>query len=337
MEKQNVSLCQKEDCFSMAYMLSFENGKPIAIAIDINGNIIHTIRVTRTKPLPDIEADNPLELIDRIDIEQTGRAMKFGRMEQMVLLDAVNQGNRERLSEPLQRGYDILVDKANEKLKSEITFNEGTVHAVIPLIGQHPEPFDRSILLIGPSGAGKSYLAKQILMHDVRKRDVYLFSKIRDDPSLIELTMQGEKSRLKQVPLFEEKDFTKLPVEADLVGAIVFFDDIDAFSGDRAEFLRNYRDSLLEAGRHKNITVISTSHILMNYNKSRVTLNESEWVLLFPPSNRRSADLFLKDRLGFDKSFRDHLIERSNLSGRYLGAKLSAPNAVLHQLGIILV
>lgn len=322
-------------------MLSFNRGTPVALALNDKSEIVRVIHVTREEKLPDIAADNPLELIDRIDVEAVRRALRLGMIDTQVLMKAIQNKSPNNLREELQRAYQVLETKANEKLKTEINFSDDDdIHTLIPLIGQNPEAFDRSIILIGPSGSGKSYLAKQILMHDRRLRKIALFSKVQQDPSLKELRVVdgvNTEPRLVELPLFTDEDLAALPPENDLNGMIVFFDDIDAFQGERAEYLRNYRDSILEAGRHKNITVISTSHILTNYNKTRVMLNEAEWVLLFPPANRRSADQFLKDRMGMVKQERDHLIARSNSTGRFLGVRLSNPNLMIHQKGIILL
>lgn len=321
-------------------MLSFTRGRPVALALDKTGKIVHVIHVTPEEKLPDIEADDPMQLIDRIDVDSVKRALRLGMIETRVLMKAVQSKSPGNLNEQLKRAYDILEEKANSKLKTEINFTEGDIKNVIPLLGQGPLAFDRSVLLIGPSGSGKSFLAKQILLHDRRKRPVVLLSKVREDPSLKELALiksLDDKPRLIQLPIYTDKDLAELPPDEDLKGCIVFFDDIDAFIGDRAQYLREYRDALLEAGRHRNITVMSTSHILSNYNKSRVTLNEAEWILLFPPANRRSADQFLKDRMGLIKGDRDHLIARSNSTGRYLGINMANPNLMLHTKGVMLL
>jgi hypothetical protein len=191
-------------------------------------------------------------------------------------------------------------------------------------------------VLIGPSGSGKSFLAKQILLNDAKRRRIFLFSKVRHDPSLSELLMPPLNPRLEQVPLFTKQDLINLPPDSDMSGGICFFDDIDSFGGEKGSFLREKRDHLLEDGRHKGITIFSTSHILSNFNKTRTILNEAEWVVLFPNANRRSADLFLKDRMGMSKKERDALIRKSG-SGRFLAVKLSCPNAVLHQHGVLLL
>ncbi len=326
---------------SHQFMLSFTQGTPVALALDKKGKIIHTIHVTRQEKLPDIDVDNVLELIDQVDIDQVKRALHLGMIETRVLTKAIQKQDSSGLSEPIKRAFDVLEGKAHGKLKTEIQFDrDSEVDSVIPLIGQGDRPFDRSIVFIGPSGSGKSFLARQILEHDLRKRRIVLFSKVIDDPSLRPLTTVKsfhETPRLIQLPLFTDEDLANIPPDSDLACSICMFDDIDAFSNEKATFLRDFRDNLLEAGRHKGITVFSTSHILGNYNKTRTILNEAEWVVLYPPANRRSADLFLKDRMGMVKQERDFLISRSGSSGRYLAVKMSCPNLMLHRKGILLL
>lgn len=322
-------------------MLSFTRGRPIAVALDSGGRILHTIYVTPEEELPDIAVDDPLELIDEVDIESLRRSMRLGKLECRIIMKAVRAGQGANLNEEMKRAFDTLELMANQKLKREILFNDKSVAEVIPLIGQQDVKFDRSIAMIGGSGAGKSFLAKKILVQDRHQRPVVVFSKVTDDPSLKDLKLQrcpeDNKPRLIQIPIYSDDDLINLPSDADLKGNICLFDDIDAFGGERAQFLRNYRDRLLEAGRHKDVSVISTSHILSNYNKTRTLLNEAEIVVLFPNSNRRSADMFLKDRMGLVKVDRDLLIARAGGNGRYLAVKLSTPNLMIHQRGIMML
>ena len=322
------------------FMLSFSRGTPIALALDKKGEVLHTLYLTPEEDLPDIDIDDPLALIDEIDMKRVSRDLKLGTIEQRILHSAVKKKNPGTLNEQLKRAYDVLESIAHHKLKGEINFQkEQGVHNVIPLLGE--AKFDRSMLFVGPSGSGKTFLAKQIMLNDKKKRPVVLFSKVRDDPSLKELlkkkTPLDGKARLIPIPIYTDDDMASLPVDSDLEKTITFFDDIDAFTGERAKYLRDYRDALLEAGRHKDITVLSTSHILSNYNKTRTMLNEAEYVILFPNANRRSADLFLKDRMGMVKADRDHLISRSGSSGRYMIIRLSCPNLMLHSRGVLLL
>lgn len=326
------------------FMLSFTRGKPIAIVLDKDDKIIFTIHVTQDQKEPDIKVDNVLELIDDADISNLRGAMKLGRIEIKMLKQALGSADRSKinLSEKIKRAIQILEEIATDKLKKEIDFTKDPdISRVLPLIGARDVAFDRSICLIAPSEGGKTFLAKEICKFDVRKRPVIVFSKIDDDESLRELTKlrtpADKKSRLIKIPLHSEDQLLDLPNNEDLKGSICLFDDIDSFPADIAQFLREYRDSILESGRHQNITVISTSHILNNFTKTKTMLNECEWVCLFPASNKRHAFSFLKDRFGLEKHEATFFINKAMQSGRYLCMKLSAPNLLLHSKGVILI
>ena len=321
------------------FMLSFTRGRPIAHALDKHNKIVQTIRMTRELELPDIEFDDPVQLLDEHDFEHVRKDLRLGKIEMGILIKAIRKTDPDKLSDVLHRAYDILIDLANQKLKKEIHFPRGSeVETVVPVFGE--EKFDRSGLFSGPSGAGKSYLIKQILMHDKKKRMVVVFSKVRDDPSFDELDqekMSDGKSRLVQIPIYTDEDLTSLPVDSDLRNTICVFDDVDSLLPHMAEYLRQYRDNLLEAGRHKNISVLSTSHVLLNYSKTRIMLNECEFCCTFPNANRRAADVYLKDRCGFTKPIRDKLICRAGSAGRYLMMKMSHPIACIYAKGLMLM
>ncbi len=329
------------------HMLSFTRGKKIAIALDKDDKIVFTIHITQDQEEPDIKVDNILELIDDADVSNLRGSMKLGRIEVKILQKALNSTSaadtdKLNVSEKIKSAIEILKEIGNDKLKKEIDFSKDSdIVRVLPLIGARDVPYDRSICLVAPSEGGKTFLAKEICKFDQRKRPVIVFSKIEDDESLRELatlrTPADKKTRLVKIPLHTENQLLDLPTNSDMKECICLFDDIDSFPADIAQFLREYRDSMLESGRHDNITVISTSHILNNYIKTKTMLNECEWVCLFPASNKRHAFSFLKDRFGLEKQEANFLINKAMQSGRYLCLRLSAPNLLLHTKGVILM
>ena len=357
----------------MRFMLSFDHGKKVAVALGKDNKPVFYIRITEEKELPDIQCDDSLELISNEDIKQLKSAMKLGSIEIAVIKKLLKERGKKtrgrdgierailpfldgkidmakiKASDKIKRALQILEEKCNMKLKEEIDFTrDPSVHSVIPIIGDNKDNFDRSIFLCAASGAGKSWLAKLIIENDLKKRPVVLFSKIPDDTSLESLEREkidngrGKKvDRLIKIPLLSEEDLLDLPALSDLAdsknGVICMFDDIDAFHSDIAQYIREYRDSLLECGRHSNITCICTSHLLNNYSKTKIMLNEAELVVLFPNSNRRHSDLFLSHRLGVPKHERDFMIEKAMRAGRFLAMRMSAPNMIIHNQGVVLV
>lgn len=331
---------------SGGHMLSFNRGIPIAIALNKDGEIQYTIHVTPDKKEPDLSVDNLLELIDDADLSDLRSKMKLGRIEIKMLKQALGVDDEKReninLSEKLKRALEILKEIATDKLKKEVDFsNDNDIVKVIPLIGAREIPYERSICAIGPSESGKTTLLKEICKHDRRKRPVIVFSKIDDDASLKDLkklrTTSDKKSRMIKIPLHTEDQLLDLPSNKDLEETICIFDDIDSFSPEIGDFLRVYRDSILESGRHDNITCMSTSHILFNNMKTKTMLNECEIICLFPGANKRASFMFLKERFGLGKQDANFIINKAMKSGRTLCLKLSSPNLLIHTGGVMLI
>jgi len=331
----------------MRSMLSFDRGRPIAHALNKSGVKVLTIHITAEQAKPDIEVDSVEELIGEDDFEFIKKVMKLSGTEVKLLKKVVSNGNIEALNDRLKLALINLKERAEKKLKTHLNFSKSDeIDRIIPLIGN--EDYQRSIFLTGPSGSGKSFLAKEIMKHDVKNRPIIVFSKIDDDESLRDLKklkvskssfpeQRDGGSRMIQIRLQTEDDLLNLPSNNELENCVCLFDDIDAFPREISEFLNAYRDSILESGRHHNISVLSTSHQLYNWAKTRVILNEAELVCLFPHSNKRNSMLFLRDRMGLGKQEVLNIVNESMDSGRCLICKMSAPNLIIHNKGIILI
>ena len=113
-------------------------------------------------------------------------------------------------------------------------------------------------------------------------------------------------------------------------------DDIDTFPIDIRNYLREYQADVLETGRHDNISVISTSHKLKDYSRTRINLNEAEHIVLFPSTNQILSNKFLKDGLGILKKERLNILNKAS-KGRYMIVKTSNPTAIIYDQGIILL
>lgn len=336
----------------MKFMLSFDRGLPICHCLDKKGHIIETLHITEEQSEPDITVDNINELIDEDDIEKIKKSMKLSSMEVKVL-KRVLKSNREegieKLNDRLKLALQSIKDIAKEKLKKKINFSKSDdIDRIVPVIGSDEVPFDRSIFLTGPSGSGKSFLAKEIMKHDLKSRPCVIFSKISEDESLKDLKklkinkskfpeQRDGESRFIKIRLECENDLLDLPSNEELKDCVCLFDDIDSFPHEIAEFLGQYRDSLLECGRHTNTTLLNTSHQLYNWAKTRIILNEANLVCLFPHSNKRNSMQFLKDRLGLDKFVINKLVNEAMEGGRFLICRMAAPNIVMHNKGLTIV
>lgn len=330
----------------MKFMFSFTRGKPIAIALDSDGNKVFIIHITEEEEMPDIKVDeaDKLDMINTSDIGQIVRAMKLGKIERTMLEKSIKTGDDIHLNDKLKRARNILLDSVQEKLKREISFSKGdNVKKILPLIGENDDYYDRPFYVVGASGCGKTYLCKEICKYDTKKRPVVIFSKVDDDPSLKDLkklkTPEDKKSRFIKIPIHTIDDLTNLPPDTDLQKTICLFDDIDSFTEREgiADYLRDYRDNLLETGRHCQVTCLCTSHLLHNYKSTRKMCSESEYIATFPNSNKRFSHLMLKDHMGLDVHERRFFVEKAQADGRFLIAKLSNPNMIITERSIMMV
>ncbi len=327
-------------------MFSLHRGDAIAIALDSKGKKVFLIHVVEEEELPDIIVDekDKLGMINNLDILQVVKAMKLGHIEQKLLKKSIKENSDKGLNDKLLSAKKILLEVIQDKLKREMSFGKGDeVKKILPLIGKNEAFYDRPFYVVGASGCGKTYLCKEICKHDLKKRPVVIFSKVSDDPSLKELkklkTPEDKKSRFIKIALHTVDDLTMLPTDEDLEKTICLFDDIDAFTerDGIAEFLRDYRDNLLETGRHNNVSCLCTSHLLHNYKATRKMCSESEFICTFPNSNKRFSHTMLKDHMGLGTEERRFFVERAQMDGRYLIAKLSSPNMIITERSIIMI
>lgn len=196
-------------------------------------------------------------------------------------------------------------------------YNDGYL---IPALGA--DKWDGHIYVSGATGAGKSYLIKQIVMNDEKKRDVIIFSDLKEDESFKELYDSGRIITLGQA--------TEMNPDEPYKNKIVIFDDCTRADAALA------RDHLLEKGRHPNCVVICVNHKLREWKATMKALNEARYVIMFPSANKMSVVKFL-DSTGMNKKVRDVIIQLSNEDGRYLMYHQFNPNALITQRTVLYI
>jgi Cdc6-like AAA superfamily ATPase len=159
---------------------------------------------------------------------------------------------------------------------------------------------ERDILYItGASGSGKSTFTVGYLEQYKKKypkNPIYVFSALKEDETLDKV--KGLK-RIKIGP-----NLVSDPLENDdLKDSCCVFDDIDVI-GDKKQREAVYKilNSILECGRHQNISCINTNHMPTNKGDTRRVLNEAHVVVYFPHSGSvRGINYLLQDYVGLSK------------------------------------
>ena len=222
-------------------------------------------------------------------------------------------------------GKFLKMDINNTKGFNNIHINDGVI---IPLPNKK---IVEKIYISAPSGSGKStYAGNYIKQYKKMFPDdeIYLFSSIDEDKAL-------DKYKPKRI-LFDE-DFIEDPIKPDEIEhSLCIFDDTDTIrEKEIRNSINNLRDWLLEQGRHFNIRMLITSHILMNYQATRRILNEATCVVVFPKSGSGTYHIkqFLKIYCGMDKKQIDKIL---NLNSRWVAIYRSYPQYVLYEKGVYL-
>lgn len=139
-------------------------------------------------------------------------------------------------------------------------------------------PCDWSHLFItGPTGSGKSTFAAKYAKLYKRlypERKVYLFSDIDKDEPL-------DKIKVKRV-ILDERMYEE-PLDKKLFkDSLVIFDDIDNIKNKKIrDATRDFRDELLNNGRHNKTSVLSLNHNAMSNQHTKASLSETKALVLF--------------------------------------------------------
>lgn len=259
--------------------------------------------------------------VDMIDYAINKKGKKIGVLELELMKKALIEEQKEYYNGKFKDQYKENVDKYN-KIKNDIYIYDGKF---IPMIDINK---DRCVWSInGAAGSGKSFLASliikayQTIFPDAK---VYLFSQKEYDQPLDELGVI-------RVPINENinQDIIK-----ELEDCLCIFDDIDMLPDVQVEReiitmrgekeikkvktekvslskqTQNLRDTILEVGRSKHISVIAMSHQMFNYGKTRNMLLESDFYIYFNlGSGPTHIKRFLKQQLGVEKDMEKKILD----------------------------
>tara|TARA_R110002153_G_scaffold212442_1_gene365080 strand:+ start:13365 stop:14291 length:927 start_codon:yes stop_codon:yes gene_type:complete len=222
--------------------------------------------------------------------------------------------------------FEELLEVINIKEKRELDFTD-TKDTLFPI----PQKFSERIYVPAPSGSGKStwigmYLKQLRIKYPNRK--IYIFSRVEKDEPL---------DKFKNTKRINLEDFAEnTPQIETFENSILIFDDIDTIlKKNVVKVLRNFRDDVLETGRHYGITCISTSHIITNYHSTRALINEANIIVLFPRgASFHQVRNFLDRYLGFDKNEIEMV---RKVPSRWVYIWKEYPKYLIHEKGVLML
>ena len=175
--------------------------------------------------------------------------------------------------------------------------------------------WDGHVFISGATGSGKSYLINKILDKDnyKEKRERIMFSDLKEkDPSIT--------SKYKKFGV--DRGVDNGYVAGNLDKSMFVFDDVT--NPDVIQF----RDHLLEKGRHRKATVVAVNHRLRDGNITKKPINESRYIVTFPSSNRGAVAAFMRNFMEMEPNKRREALTRSTKEGRHLIFHMHQPNAI---------
>jgi hypothetical protein len=232
---------------------------------------------------------------------------------------------REPNDPKLRKVYNEVKEVLDEKHNKELTLHDGEI---LPI----PNPDGRECLYIaGPSGSGKStYIGKYAKAWKklFPQGDVIVFSRVLEDKAL---------DQLNPMRIEINDDLIENPIEpSELRDCLVIFDDTDTIPDkDLKEAINNLKDDLLETGRHENVYVVISSHLINKNKESRVVLNECHQIIVFPSSGSAYPIRYcLKQYFGLENADISKIMK---LPSRWVCVHKNYPTSIMHSKGAYLL
>ena len=153
------------------------------------------------------------------------------------------------------------------------------------------------VYITGASGSGKSYYTAQYCK-EYKKRNknnpIFLFSTLDEDTSI---------DGVKPYRVVIDETLITDPIDIkEFENSLVIFDDTDCMPDKKLRSAVNkILDSILQTGRHYNISCILTFHLPSDKNATKMILNECHQFVFFPQNAvTRSLRYVLENYLGLE-------------------------------------
>lgn len=222
------------------------------------------------------------------------------------------------------KGMDEDDDNDEEVEQMDTGDFDSTIHPVgsFTRAEWHPHFSDRLTMFIaGAPGAGKSYLAKQMIGLLPNKLKILLFTALtEDDGNFDELgkdrlfKIKMDASVLSNIKLKEIRERTQ---KDGVKQTILLFDDVDKIRDPKIQALTFtiMNDALANGRGHEkhdgngDIHVVCTSHSLNDYNKTKYTFENSNYVALFPGVTPALQMYRMFEKMGLSKELCQSMIK----------------------------
>lgn len=237
-----------------------------------------------------------------------------------------NDGKKIYLSTPDEKG----LKEQRVQVFKRATIPDGDQGKFCQMI--NPKTERQIWYIVGASGSGKSYYTKMVCKEYTKKypdRFVYMFSSLPDDVSVDDI------KNLKRPKI--DDTLVSDPIDAsEFADSMVIFDDCDTLTNKahRKEVFK-ILDSILQTGRHHNISCILTFHLPSDRQTTRQMLNECHFVTFFPKSvMTASTKYMLENYIGITKQM---MRDIKKVNSRWVTVAKNYPQAVISEKCVYLL
>lgn len=320
-------------------MFSFRSGFPIAFIKGgkYNGKILN-VKVPTKKDYEDMSSEDSESSEDMpLNYEQLMNSdlMKgLSTREKMILIEELryNQNKNIKTMGKNKNRAEKIKKKGDDMAKREIKVAGDMIPIPkVDLEQKNNNGFRECIYVAGPSGSGKStFIAKYAKQYKklFPKNKVFVFSRLLED---------GPIDALKPERIEINDDLIYDPITPEeLKNSLVIFDDTDTIRDKKLrDSITELKNDLLETGRHNDVYVCITSHLITNYKETRTVLNESHGICLFPGSGgHHQMKYCLKNYFGLSPK---EIKKVLSLRSRWVYITKTYPRYVLYESGCYLL
>lgn len=235
------------------------------------------------------------------------------------------------------------IAKIVKKKKNEVIFideNEKGYNKIVVNGSEHLEPMPnvdgRDVIYIaGPSGSGKSTYASEYMTNFKKifpQANIFVFSRVTQDEKI---------DKLLPYRIAIDTNLINNPIDifAELQeGDLVLFDDCDTIQDKKIrDAVSKVQNDILETGRHKNIYILVTSHLINGNDRknTRTILNEAHSITIFPKSGSKyQIEYMLKNYIGLSKK---QITDILQIDSRWITIGKSYPQYVMWRRGVCLI
>lgn len=308
--------------------------------------------------------------LKRIGLSPTEKARMIGAIEHgniNILLDRAPPKRQEQLKDLYEEVWKHIGDKLKTTIKLQPS-SKSFIKFVPPFsasvgqqsaaVGQDRPKWFGHMFVSGPTGSGKSYFINDLVKR-IQDRDpkiaVHKFSPLnnKDFNDVKNLTSYVLDESIIDEP-FKVKEFIRLlpekelelkkkaekgefvePEEEDCQLNILIFDDTEGIKHRQVrQAIDDFRDAILNHGRHFSLMGIVVYHNPSSGNATRQMVTDCQYFVTFPRYAPQMTSNFLDKKIGLNKEVRDKIIK---LPTRPLVVSKDFPNTFVYDKGIFLL